>query len=661
VIAALKKQHHPPSMKLFDDPAQEAMLWEIRESGLGATADVPDQPDTWPGWEDSAVPPDREGDYLRDLRKLFDRYGYQCDLYGHFGQGCIHVRIDFDLVTAGGIATYRAFMDEATDLVLRYGGSLSGEHGDGQARAEFLPKMFGEDLVQAFREFKAIWDPEGKMNPGKIVDPYQIDENLRLGTDYHPPPLPPRAHFRYPDDRGSFARAARRCVGVGNCRRLGGGTMCPSFMVTREEEHSTRGRARLLFELLQGDPLEHGWRDEHVKEALDLCLACKGCKGDCPVNVDMATYKAEFLSHYYAGRLRPVTAYAMGLIFWWARIAKLAPGLANLVTQTPVVRGVAKTLAGVAPQRRLPAFAPQTFTQWFHEHETRNEDGPRVVLWPDTFNDHFFPGVARAAVDVLEAAGYRVTVPATWLCCGRPLYDYGMLDLAQRFLRRIIEVLRPEIAAGVPLVVLEPSCLSVFRDELRNLFPHDEDAKRLSRQSFLLSEFLAEHARDYRPPRLARTALVHGHCHHKAIAKMDAEVQVLKAMGLDVEVLDAGCCGMAGAFGFERGDHYDVSVKAGERVLLPAVRRAARDTLIVADGFSCREQIAQSTDRRALHLAQVLQMALHDGPDGPPGEFPERCHREAPARPSRAVIALAAAGAVAAGAAAVRRLAQRGT
>jgi FAD/FMN-containing dehydrogenase/Fe-S oxidoreductase len=661
VMESLKKQHQPPSMKLFHDVAQEAMLWEIRESGLGATADVPGQPDTWPGWEDSAVPPEREGDYLRDLRKLFDKYDYLCDLYGHFGQGCIHVRIDFDFVTAGGIAKYRAFMGDATDLVLRYGGSLSGEHGDGQARAQFLPKMFGEDLGGAFREFKAIWDPEWKMNPGKVVDPYRIDENLRLGIDYRPTPLPPHAHFSFMEDQGSFARAARRCVGVGKCRRLDGGTMCPSFMVTREEEHSTRGRSRLLFEMLQGDPLQHGWRDDHVKEALDLCLACKGCKGDCPVNVDMATYKAEFLSHYYAGRLRPITAYSMGLIFWWARIAKLAPGLANLATQTPVVRGLAKALAGVAPQRRIPAFAPRTYTEWLRERETPNQDGPRVLLWPDTFNDHFFPGVARAAVEVLEAAGYRVTVPETWLCCGRPLYDFGMLDLAERFLRRIIDTLRPEIAAGVPIVVLEPSCLSVFRDELRNLFPNDEDARRLSQQSFLLSEFLTEHAEGYRPPRLERKAIVHGHCHHKAIVKMDAEVKLLKAMGIDFQVLDSGCCGMAGAFGFERGDHYDVSVKAGERVLLPAVRQAARDTLIVADGFSCREQIAQLSDRRALHLAQVLQMALHDGPDGPPGALPEQGFREPPARPSRAFVALAAAGAAAAGAAAVRRLAVRGT
>ncbi|HET6615187.1 MAG TPA: FAD-binding and (Fe-S)-binding domain-containing protein, partial [Dehalococcoidia bacterium] len=310
LMDALRRDSSPPSMKLFDDPPVEAMIWKVRESGLGATARVPGEKDTWEGWEDSAVAPENLGAYLRDLRALFERYDYACSLYGHFGQGCVHTRIDFDLATAAGIAKYRAFMEEAADLVLSHGGSLSGEHGDGQSRAELLPKMFGPELMRAFGEFKAIWDPDGKMNPGKIVDPYRIDENLRIGAHYNPP-VPP-TYFNYPDDDGSFARATARCVGVGDCRRLDGGVMCPSFMATREEKHSTRGRAHLLFEMLEGNPLRDGWRDDAVHEALDLCLACKGCKHDCPVNVDMATYKAEFLSHYFAGRLRPRTAYSMG-------------------------------------------------------------------------------------------------------------------------------------------------------------------------------------------------------------------------------------------------------------------------------------------------------------------------------------------------------------
>ncbi len=613
LMQALKRKGNAPSMKLFDDPGEQQLVWSVRESALGATAIVPGEKPAWPGWEDSAVPPDKLGDYLRDLRKLLDAYQYHCSFYGHFGQGCLHGRVDFDLETHDGIKKFRSFISKAADLVVQYGGSLSGEHGDGQARAELTPKMFGLELIEAFREFKAIWDPDWKMNPGKMVNAYRIDENLRLGTEYRP--LPVQTHFQFPDDEGSFAKATLRCVGVGKCRRMEGGTMCPSFMVTREEADTTRGRAHLLFEMLQGNPLNDGWHDAHVKEALDLCLACKGCKGDCPVNVDMATYKAEFLSHYYDGKLRPMTGYAMGLIYWWSRIAAFMPGMVNFLTQTPVLSDIAKVLGGIAPKRRIPAFAPQTFKQWFRERGRRNTGCPQVILWPDTFNNHFHPETAQAAVEVLEAAGYWVTVPEQSLCCGRPLYDYGFLALAKHLLQNILDTLRPQLADGTPVVVLEPSCAAVFRDELKNLFPHDEDAKRLASQTFLLSEFLEKKAKHYQPPQLQRKAVVHGHCHHKAIMKMSDEQSLLAKLGLDFEVLDSGCCGMAGAFGFEK-DHYDVSIKVGERVLLPAVREADKQTLIIANGFSCREQIAQTTDRHALHVAQVLQMALHEGQNG---------------------------------------------
>jgi Fe-S oxidoreductase len=477
--------------------------------------------------------------------------------------------------------------------------------------------MFGPELVAAFREFKSIWDPDGKMNPGKVVDPYRIDENLRLGAGYSPPQL--RTHFQFPDDDGSLSRATLRCVGVGACRKTQSGTMCPSYMATREEMHSTRGRARLLFEMLQGDPVAGGWRDEHVKEALDLCLACKGCKGECPVQVDLATYKAEFLSHYYAGRLRPRSAYAFGLIRWWARLASRAPRAANLLTQTPGLRELAKAAAGIAPQRSIPAFAPSTFRAGFARRRPRTDSGQdqrRVLLWPDTFNDHFHPEVAEAAVEVLEGLGYRVEIPRRPLCCGRPLYDYGMLALAKRQLRKILGELRDEIRAGTPIVGLEPSCAAVFRDEMVNLFPRDKDARRLSQQVFLLSEFLVREGALGRLPRLHRRALLHGHCHQKALMTKDGEKEVLEAMGIDLEILDSGCCGMAGSFGFERGERYEIAVRCGERVLLPAVRQAPRDALILADGFSCREQIAQGTGRRALHLAQVLHLALREGPRG---------------------------------------------
>jgi FAD/FMN-containing dehydrogenase/Fe-S oxidoreductase len=598
-----------PSMKLFDDPPTEHLIWTVREAGLAATARVPGEPDTWEGWEDSAVPPQRLGEYLRGLRRLFDRYGYGCALYGHFGQGCVHTRIDFDLLTAAGIRKFRAFLDDAADLVLSLGGSLSGEHGDGQSRAELLPKMYGPELVQAFAEFKAIWDPDSRMNPGKIVRPYRITENLRLGTRYAPTPV--ETHFKFPEDDGRFARAALRCVGVGECRRMEGGTMCPSYMVTREEQHSTRGRARLLFEMLQAQTIRGRWRDRHVREALDLCLACKGCKSDCPMNVDMATYKAEFLSHYYEGRLRPRAAYALGLVRWWARAASVAPSLANFLGRTEPFAGVLKRLAGIAPARQVPAFAPQTFRRWFGRRQGRHADGEPVILWTDTFTDHFLPDTARHAVQALEAAGYRVDIPARSLCCGRPLYDYGMLDLAKSLLRTVVDSLRPAIRAGTPVIVLEPSCAAVFRDEMLGLLGDDLDARRLAGQTKLLSELLTAHG-GFVPPRVAGKALLHGHCHQKAVMGMGAEEALLQSMGLEVELLDAGCCGMAGSFGFEAA-HYDISLAVGERALLPAVRAAAADTLIVADGFSCREQIRQTTGRAALHVADVLALGLARG------------------------------------------------
>jgi FAD/FMN-containing dehydrogenase/Fe-S oxidoreductase len=620
LMEQMRHKEHPLTMELFENPQEAAKIWMVRESGLGATTSVPGEPHHWEGWEDAAVPPEKLGSYLRDYARLLKTYHYTSALYGHFGQGCVHNRVDFDLKSREGSKKFRAFMEEAADIVVGYGGSISGEHGDGQARAELLPKMYGPELMQAFREFKAIWDPDGQMNPGKVVDPYRLDEHLRLGTAYNP--AQPETHFKFPDDEGSFAAAALRCVGVGKCRRMDGGTMCPSYMVTREEEHSTRGRARLLFEMLQGEVLTDGWRDEHVKEALDLCLACKGCKGDCPVNVDMATYKAEFLSHYYQGRLHPMSAYTMGLIYWWARLACRVPRLANFLTQAPVSSFIAKVAMGVAPQRRLPVFAETSFKEWFRKrgpsNAGRNAAGlpsRRVILWPDTFNNYLHPEPLQAAVEVLEAAGYQIVVPEQSLCCGRPLYDHGMLELAERLLRQILKTLEPEIIAGTPIVGLEPSCVAVFRDELTNLFPHDENAKRLKKQCFVLSEFLVRE--QWRGPAspLERKAVVHLHCHHKAIMRTASEEAILGKLGLDYTVLDAGCCGMAGAFGFEK-DHYDVSIKSGERVLLPAVRSASRDTLIIADGFSCREQIAQTTDRRALHLAQVIQLAMQQDEKG---------------------------------------------
>jgi FAD/FMN-containing dehydrogenase/Fe-S oxidoreductase len=631
VLATLQASTPRPAAKIYDDPDQEEKLWKVRESGLGATARIPGSPDTWEGWEDSAVPPERMGDYLRELRPLMEAHGYDGAFYGHFGQGCLHTRVNFDLTTASGIANYRSFIEEAASLVIRLGGSLSGEHGDGQSRAELLPRMFGPELVEAFREFKSIWDPTGRMNPGKVVDPYHIDDNLRLGAAFRPPAEP--THFAYPEDDGDFTRATLRCVGVGECRREHGGTMCPSYRATREEKHSTRGRAHLLFEMMRGEELD-GWRDDTIRESLDLCLACKGCKHDCPVNVDVATYKAEFLSHHYEGRVRPRAAYAMGLIHRWARIAALVPGLANLISQSRLTSSLFKRLGGIAPERQVPQFAERTFKQLWKRRPARNPGAPPVLLWPDTFNDHFFPDTALAAAEVLEALGFRVIVPEGDVCCGRPLYDFGMLKTARRLLEKDLRSLRDTIEQSIPIVGLEPSCVSVFRDEMTNLLPHDRDAQRLKKQTYLFSEFLTQHAHLEGLPRLGRKATVHGHCHEKALFGMESEMEMLRRLGVDAHLLDTGCCGMAGSFGFEAGEKYRVSMAIGELDVLPKVRQADGDALIVADGFSCREQIHGATARRALHVAEVARMAVAERP----ARRPVR-----PARPKPAVPALAGA------------------
>jgi FAD/FMN-containing dehydrogenase/Fe-S oxidoreductase len=624
-------------------------LWEIREGGLGATAFPPDGVDHWPGWEDSAVPPERVGDYICDLRALYDKYGLKGAMYGHFGQGCIHSRVSFDLYTAEGVRKFRAFMEEAADLVVSYGGSLSGEHGDGQARAELLSKQYGEELVDAMREFKRIWDPDWKMNPGKVVDPYRLDEHLKLGTQYNP--WRPPVRFSYELDKGDFAHAALRCVGIGKCRVPDASTvMCPSYMVTREEKHSTRGRARMLYEMLQGEVITDGWQSEEVYDALDLCLACKGCTTDCPVQVDMPTFKSEFLHHHYksARRWRPRYAYAFGLIDQAARVGSQLPELVNFFTQTPGLSRVAKVAAGMARERQIPEFAPLTLQQWFRARGgTRNPSGRRVVLWPDTFNNHFHTDVGVACVEAIEAAGWQVVMPEGHVCCGRPLYDYGFLDLAERYLKRSLGVLREEIRQGTPVVGMEPSCLAVFKDELTGMLPHDDDAKRLAGNAFHFSAFFEQHELDV--PRLERKALVWGHCHHKATGGIEPEHQLLERMGLDLEPVSGGCCGLAGSWGFEQG-HHDISLQCGEQALLPAVRDAAPDTLIVADGFSCKTQIEQgNTGRRALHVAQAMKMAREHGVDGYRGGPPEEPYyeqRPAPS-PARRAARLAAPGAAA--------------
>jgi FAD/FMN-containing dehydrogenase/Fe-S oxidoreductase len=658
LIGELRAAGHPPSVKLYDDAEHEAELADVREVALGATARVPDMPATWEGWEDSAVPPERLGDYLRDLGKLYNEFGYAGSaLYGHFGHGCVHTRIPFDLVTSGGIAAFRRFIERAADLVVSYGGSFSGEHGDGQSRGELLPRMFGAEIVRAFGQFKAIFDPGNRMNPGKVVAPYRIDENLRLGTSWAPRDYD--TYFRYPDDDGRFDRAVMRCVGVGKCRRDHGGVMCPSYMATREEEHSTRGRSRLLFEMLEGhadSPVTAGWRSTEVRDALDLCLACKGCKRDCPAGVDMATMKAEFLAHHYQGRLRPRAHYSMGWLPAFARLASRTPGLVNAVSQAPVLRAALTAAGGLDRRRRVPLFAAQTLQGWHAGHDpgTAGLRG-EVVLWPDTFTNHFAPAIGIAAVRVLEAAGWRVTVPAQPpssqpLCCGLTWISTGQLATARRVLRRTVHTLAPYLRRGAKIVGLEPSCTAVFRSDARELMPGDRDVQRLREQTVTLAELLRHHTEGWQPPRLSGQAIAQTHCHQHAIMGYDDDQALLGDAGLDLDVLDSGCCGLAGNFGFEAG-HYDVSMACAERALLPAIHEAPLDVLVLADGFSCRTQIEQaSTGHTPVHLAEVLAAGL----DGEP-VHPQRPAPPTPGDYARITAIAAGAGAVAAGAAIAAR------
>jgi FAD/FMN-containing dehydrogenase/Fe-S oxidoreductase len=594
--------------RVIIDKAENVSAWKVRESAVGDSR-APGYMDAEGNWEDAAVHPNVLGKYLRDFQQILDDHGYRCVYYGHFGQGCVHTRMDFDLKSAEGVKTFRSFMEKCADLVVAYGGSLAGEYGEGHGRAELLPKMFGPELMQAFNDFKRIWDPDWKMNPNRLIGDVKLDEGLRLGPDYRPPQL--KTHFAFPDDGGSFATAIERCFGMAKCRNLGSLTMCPSFHATREEKHSTRGRSRLLFEMLKGDPITEGWRDDAVKESLDLCLACKGCTGDCPVQVDIPTYKAEFLAHYYSKRRRPLNQYVLGLLPWWGQIAARTPRLANALSHAPGLAPAGKRMLGIAEERDAPRFARQTFRDWFEKRpRTASEARQRVVLWPDTFTDLFEPDAGKAAVGVLEAAGFAVEIPQKRVCCGRPLYDFGMLSLARRTLESTLEVLSEPIEAGVPVLVLEPSCASVFRDELRKLLPHDEHARRLVAQTVVLEELLDRYAPDWNPPPVAGKALVHGHCHQKAVIRGTQGRDLLRRAGVDAEMTNAGCCGLAGSFGYHAGEQYEVSMRIGEQFLLPQVRSAAAGTVLVADGFSCRTQIAAGSGRRALHTAEVLAQGL---------------------------------------------------
>ncbi|MGV9643007.1 FAD-binding and (Fe-S)-binding domain-containing protein [Streptomyces sp. NPDC003514] len=629
------------------DPAGQRALWRLREDASGTATRMPDGAEAWPGWEDCAVPPARLGAYLREFRALLAAHGLRGAPYGHFGDGCIHVRIDFDLLTERGVGRFRRFSEELAALVVAHGGSLSGEHGDGQARAELLPRMYGQETVRLFERAKGVWDPDGLLNPGMLVRPAPLDANLRFAVL---PREPVDVAFGYPADGGDFTAAVRRCVGVAKCRTTsvsGSAVMCPSFRATGAEEHSTRGRARLLHEMLAGELVTDGWRSDEVRDALDLCLACKGCRSDCPVGVDMATYKAEFLHHHYAGRRRPAAHHSMGRLPRWLRLVDRTrtAALVNSLAAVPPLARLARRLGGIAPERRLPRLATRTFSRWW---ETREQPaapagGELVVLWPDTFTEHLSPSVGRAAVRVLEAAGLRVALPPTVrmtpsgrggglavpmdplsvlrgrerVCCGLTYVSTGQLDRARAVLRRTLDLVEPLLERDTPVVVLEPSCGASLRTDLPELLHDDPRARRLADRVLTFAEALERYAPGWTPPRIGRQAAGQTHCHQHAVLGDAPDRRLREAAGLTGE-LSGGCCGLAGNFGFEKG-HYDMSVACAEEQLLPAVRDAGEDAVVLADGYSCRTQLAQLAGVRGRHLAEVLADALETGGLGRPG------------------------------------------
>ncbi|GCB51348.1 FAD-binding and (Fe-S)-binding domain-containing protein [Streptomyces sp. NL15-2K] len=598
--------------EVITDLARARRLWRIREDGAGLATRLTDGSEAWPGWEDAAVPPDQLGSYLRQFNHLLAQYDLQGAVYGHFGEGCLHVRINFDFTTEQGTAVFRTFVTDAAKLVAAHGGSLSGEHGDGQARSELLPLMYGPDIIALFEEFKNIWDPDNGLNPGVIVRPLPVDANLKVSPRRKPLPLaPPSRGFAFHADDGDFAKATRRCVGVGKCRTAAhrGDVMCPSYRVTLDEKDSTRGRARLLYEMTQGEVITDGWRSAEVRDALDLCLSCKGCSADCPVGVDMATYKSEFLYHHYRRRVRPVSHYTMGWLPRLSRLAARMPRPVNALTASRLAP-VVKRLGGIAAQREIPRFADETFLTWFRRR-TPPGDGGRgpVMLWVDSFNNHFTPEVLRAGVAVLENAGFRVQVPGGTQCCGLTWITTGQLGIARRIAQRSVNTLASAVELGMPVVGLEPSCTAVLRTDLPELLDGDGRARALAGATVTLAELLVHRAPDWQPPRIDARSISQTHCHQHATSGFSSDSALLHRMGVDNTTLESGCCGLAGNFGFERG-HYDVSVAAGEQVLLPAVRSAAPDTHILADGFSCRTQIAQQTDRTGTHLAQLIARTL---------------------------------------------------
>jgi len=603
-----------PTPRVFLDAREQTAAWSLRQVATGLLYRTTPSRDIKPQEfvEDTGIAPEKLGAYTRRFEEIVHRHGTTLGFFGHAGQGCLHIRVDLNLKRGEDVRRMQAIAGDIAELVVEFGGSLSGEHGDGLARSEFLPLMFGPEIMGLHRDIKKLFDPENLANPGKVVEGPRMSDNLRFGEEYRA--HPPETYFDYSAD-GGWDKAVEKCNGMAVCRKLDAGTMCPSFMVTLEEEHSTRGRANSLREAMRGNL--PGMKSEQVLEALDLCLECKACKTECPVGVDMSRYKSEFLAqHYRATGRTPASARFFGRIHEFARAGSIAPALANLGGR--LLGPLIKRVSHVDPRRELPTLASHPFRgSWegnrpppllAHLRKRSGGGRPRVILLDDTFHNYFDPAPLAAAARVLDRAGFEVELPARQVCCGRPMISKGLLEEARGYHRDLLEVLGPAADEGVPVVGLEPSCILTFRDELPDLTRNDSRARALATNSFTLEEFLARQP-DYRPGRLERRAVVHGHCHQKALVGMEPTRQVLERVeGLEFQILDSGCCGMAGSFGYELG-HYEVSRAAGERVLFPAVREAP-DDLVVAPGFSCRSQIKDFCDgRRAMHTAELLALA----------------------------------------------------
>ncbi|GAA3583496.1 FAD-binding and (Fe-S)-binding domain-containing protein [Klugiella xanthotipulae] len=616
------------------DPVQARALWRIREAGAGIVTRLPDGGEAWPGWEDSAVPPEHLADYLRDLYGVLDAHGLRGIPFGHFGEGCVHIRIDFTLGTTEGVERYRAFIEEAARLVARYGGSVSGEHGDGRARSALLPTLYSPRVLAAFTQFKAIFDGSGCFNPGILVAPEPITQGIRPGPGSRLFDLTPVHALA--GDGGSFLSAVNRCVGVGACRSEAG-PMCPSFQVTGDEVHSTRGRARMLSEMLRGELVTDGWRSRETREALDLCLSCQACATECPVNVDMASYKAEFLHHHYRHRLRPTAHYVMGWLPLILRALERLPGSARVVNGLLGFRPVeelVKRVGGIEPRRRMIHCAPETLRVWLRRRERAGDtsaapairggvpggaDSPRptVMLWPDTFTNFSTPGVGRAAVEVLEALGYRVILPQGQVCCGLTWHSTGQLTRAAKVVAQTLDALGEALDSGIPIIGLEPSCTVMLAKGITELLPGNPRAIALSRQVVTLADVVASHTGTWPFGRLDLPAIAQVHCHQAAQGSYDPDREVLRRLGIVPDEVGGGCCGLAGNFGFEPG-HYEVSTALAERELFPRVRERGKGSLVLADGFSCRTQVSQGTGVHGLHLAEALLLALSRNPDTAP-------------------------------------------